>query len=106
MGSTNSKETFQNEGPRKKIVVVGASFAGSMIVRKLQELDPNEIHFDFLFIDNSEHFEFTYHSYKWLASEKSFMEHSIKFEKAMKSYRSKRVNFMQGNLTGIDHLKN
>ena len=41
-----------------------------------------------------------------LASEELFLKHSIKFEQAMKSYRSKRVNFKQGCLAGIDHTKN
>lgn len=57
---------------------------------------------EILFIDKSEHFEFICSNYKMLASEELFLNHSIKFDDAMKSYRSKRVSFKQGSLLNID----
>ena len=56
MGASQNKIAYT--GPKKKVVIVGASFGGNLIAKSLIGLDPHENMYDILLIDKSEHFEY------------------------------------------------
>ena len=87
-------------------MIVGASFGGDYLTRQLQELDPKEVLYEILLIDKSEHFENITENYKMLTKEGIFEQNTIKFDQAIKSYRSDRVTFKQGCLKDIDPVAN
>ena len=88
-------------GPRKKIVIIGASFGGKIMTNMLQQIDPNEKQYEILLIDKNEHFEYICANFEMLANPNAFKDNAIKFEDAVKSYDSSRVTFKQGKLTNV-----
>ena len=77
MGAKSSKPVYV--GPRKKIVIVGASFAGDKVAKGLLAADPSGSVLDILLIDKSEHFENFCGNFKMFVDD-CFRENSIMFE--------------------------
>ena len=78
MGGGSSKYVKATvSGGKKKVVIVGGSFGGKLIIQHLQALDPNEEQFDILVVDKQSHFEFICSNYKILCEEDTFKKHAI-----------------------------
>jgi NADH dehydrogenase FAD-containing subunit len=94
MGGSQSATNNVAPGPRKKIVIIGASFGGKIMTNMLQQIDQEEKLYEILLVDKNEHFEYICTNFEMLANPASFGDNSIKFEDAIKSYDSSRVTFM------------
>lgn len=98
MGSRSSTPAYS--GPRKKVVIVGASFAGDKIAKGLIVEDHDGKALEILLIDRSQHFENFCGNYKMFVDE-CFVENSILFDDQMAHYGSSHISFKHGRLTNV-----
>lgn len=100
MGGQQAKQ-LPELAMKKKIVVVGASFGGRMLVQHLQKLDPEQKCISVLLIDKSPHFEYICSNYKAVCDENTFKSNSVDFKEMVKSFHSESITFKQAKLTRI-----
>lgn len=81
MGASPSNiEVFSQ---KKKIVIVGSSFAGQWAARGLIGLDPLDQKFEILMIDRSEHFEDVSEHWRTVVDPAHFERTSFKFAECL-----------------------
>ena len=77
MGAKVTKPVYS--GPRKRIIIVGASYAGDKVAKGLLAADSEGTALDILLIDKSEHFENFCGNFKMFVDD-CFRENSLMFE--------------------------
>ena len=100
MGGTQTKE-LPDLSVKKKIIIVGASFGGRLLVQALQKLDPKEQCLEIQLIDKSPHFEYICSNYKTVVDSAKFKRNSVDFKQTVKSYQANNISFKQAKLTRI-----
>ena len=78
---------------KKKVIIVGASFGGRMLVQHLQKLDPEEKCISILLVDKSPHFEYICSNYKAVWDDRTFKNNAIDYRTVAKSYRGENIEF-------------
>ena len=91
MGGGQAKPVY--EGPRKRIVIIGASFAGHNLAKGLIQCDLQGSQgnaLEIILIDKSEHFENNCGLFKMFTDD-CFDEHIVKFEDQLTNYGSSHI---------------
>ncbi len=83
------------------MVIVGASFAGISLTRKLLTLDAKDHQLEIVLIDINNFFEFICTTSVNLHDEHHFPRTSINFNKLRESFRSAKVSFKRGKLVKV-----
>jgi len=96
MGGGQSKPTITLDS-KKRIVIVGGSFSGQMITKKLVELDGGQTlaqggNLEIVIIDKNEHFEYICQIWECIKDD-FWNNNTVKFEDAIKSFGSPNVSF-------------
>lgn len=92
-------------GPRKRVVIIGASFGGDKVAKGLLGIDQKGTALEILLIDKSEHFENNCGNFKMFVDD-CFKEHTLKFETQIAHYGSPNISFKQGRLTNVIATEN
>eukprot|EP00347_Sterkiella_histriomuscorum_P009521 403340890 len=89
-----------NHSRKKKIVIVGVSFAGIELTKKLINLDKDQ-QFEILLIDKNEYFEFVCTNTIGLTDETHLPRTLISMTKLRESFRSSAVAFKRARLVNV-----
>ena len=94
-------------GASKKVVIVGAQWAGRLATQTIQKMDPELKNVEILLIDKQPNFEIIWGMYMCFTDEGEYEKNLVyPHEEAIKSYGSSRVTFKQGMLTKVNSDEN
>lgn len=82
-------------GHEKKVVIVGASFAGLTLAELLWDF------FEVLIIDRKDYYEHNQNSSAFLVDGERFDSATLSYNQIMRNH-GKNANFVQGNLEKVD----
>lgn len=91
----------------KKVVIVGAQWAGRICTQTLQAMDPELKSVEILLIDKQPNLEIIWGMYTCFTDE-GYLESDLMYphEEAVKSFGSSRISFKQGLLTKVNSDEN
>ena len=88
-------------GEKKKVVIVGGSFACIHLTNNLVGLDPKLSQFDITWVDKQAHHEYIPALYDAFVDDKEFEKDSISYDTIIKNLRQESIKFVQGLLVNV-----